>query len=289
MAGCETDPLSFLTQVLQDVGFPIRPVTTPTPFQPLWFSTGAGSAGVKAGGTLAVFKTRSWRPLIFLGFAHICSRGLRGWSQDGVTDRLLLWWGRGCAGGQPQGGGWVGEMERWWLGYKGLNPLRINLSCRLLRPLRLGWSQVCLAEIWRTQVCSRASSGGSSGSPLIDDDFLSPTLLLFSEKGTGRKWWTWVFFFYYYYCTEWFMCRVSLKGQDVMILWNGSPRSLYKSSWLRFKTCFILSAVYSHRINFQRNYLQLLSYLIWWKKEIIKCFQSTLCYWMKRKDQQYIS
>lgn len=35
-------------------------------------------------------------------------------------------------------------------GYERLNPLWINLSWRLLRLVRLGWSHVCYAWIWRT-------------------------------------------------------------------------------------------------------------------------------------------
>lgn len=51
MADCETDPLSVLVQVLQDVGFPIDYYTVPRVYQPLWFSTAAaGNTGLKAGG-----------------------------------------------------------------------------------------------------------------------------------------------------------------------------------------------------------------------------------------------
>lgn len=51
MADCETDPLSVLVQVLQDVGFPIDYYTVPRISQPFWFSTAAaGNTGLKAGG-----------------------------------------------------------------------------------------------------------------------------------------------------------------------------------------------------------------------------------------------
>lgn len=54
------------------------------------------------------------------------------WSQKKVSDSGWR---------QRQDG--EGERGRWWGGWERLDPLWINLSCRLLRLVRLGWSQVC--------------------------------------------------------------------------------------------------------------------------------------------------
>lgn len=147
-------------------------------------------------------------------------------------------------------------------GYEKLNPLWINLSCRLLRLVRLGWSQVCYTVIWRTgHAVVHQSSSPTSQTILPPPPLLCCFgLLFFGQIWSGRE------------QPEMSGLRFFVKdGLCTWCHWKGKAEILwryYKMAEPHTLHCInphdciskpiFLSDVRSHRINFQHNYLQLL-------------------------------
>lgn len=135
-----------------------------------------------------------------------------------------------------------------------LDPLWINWSCRLLRLVRLGWSQVCYAAIRRTGQAAMLSPSAPP-SLLFWFAFVWPDL---KQEGMSQNDELKAFL------KDGLCTRSHWKGKAEILWWY--YKIAEPDQWINPRDCIsetffffaLLSDVYSHRINFQHNYLQLL-------------------------------